>query len=75
MMDVKQFERWVQRAAYGDEVEYYRGLCCAGSGTARMAYDCAVRGQVFLYQRRVHFGVFSYMARRVSPKAGAMLAP
>jgi hypothetical protein len=59
----------------GDEIEYHRGPYVAGKPIAATAFEAASEGLVFLFMHRYGPDDFGYRARRISRRAGKVLAP
>lgn len=80
MISPEKYRNWFRQAKPGDRVVYHVGGHLFGLSkdhpvvreTARRAYDDALQGDVFLCQRRVSFGVFEYIAIKLSPRARRM---
>lgn len=75
--DPSVFTTWAAGAPVGEDVCYCYGQSCYLARTKDAAISAAMSGLVFLYQvrERRHPGQWRYMARRVSPEAGARLRP
>jgi len=76
MRNVERFENWLQLSEPGDVIMYLQSDSAARHpAVRRVFYTAAENGLVFLYQKRVRFGVFNYYAKRLSTEAGRKLKP
>ena len=74
-LTVEQFSDWLVDANVGDDVVYFTGSTVNGNPVRAAAYNAALGGLVFLYQKRVRWGVFAYHARRVDLSTGRLIKP
>jgi len=71
-----ELNRWVHGAQPGDQIVYHRGETAQEAPEVRRAaLDLAECGLVALFQRREGEADFSYIATRISNRAGRSLAP
>ncbi len=69
-----KFKTWLDEADVGDTIMYLQADHASRNPEVRRLFMIAAEaGLVFLYQKRVRFGVFNYYAKRLSPKAGDIL--
>ena len=75
-MGLQRFIDWIETARPGESILYMQGANAEANQEARdLFWTAAKEGKVFLFQKRVRPGVFNYMARKLSPKAGYTLRP
>lgn len=75
-LKLNRFEAWVRDAEPGDQILYLQSdTAQRDRKTATFFYEAAKRGEVFLFQKRVRFGIFNYYARRITPKTGEIMKP
>lgn len=71
-----RFVEWLENAEAGDVIMYLQADTAQRHIKARdFFYKASEEGKVFLYQKRVRFGVFNYYAKRISPDVGETLRP
>lgn len=70
-----KFKNWLANASTGDQILYLQADHASRSPKVQKFFmRSAERGEVFLFQKRVRFGIYNYYAKRLSPKAGRILA-
>lgn len=71
-----RFETWLREAEPGDQIMYLQADHASRKPeVAKLFSDAAHRGEVFLFQKRVRFGVYNYYARRVTKSTGERIRP
>lgn len=71
-----RFEVWLRDAQVGDKILYMQSDHASRNPEVQQLFmKAAEDGLVFLYQKRVRFGVFNYYAKRLSEQAGKKLKP
>lgn len=73
---MNRFVTWLSEAEVGDVIMYLQAdTASRNPAIQKLFFDAAKEGKVFLYQKRVRYGVFNYYAKRITAEAGAKLKP